>query len=156
MAKTTKKHLSQQEKIEWEALYEYVRKNVLGYDENQSLSRNMVLRLKGLTTNKFMANNNIADTSNYSYQTILNTFKFCQPDIERGLKSNSFTDENHKFNYVLKIVESNLNNVYLRMKNKEKTKEDIDNHDITEAAKYINTFKPKENQKDNKKFNDLW
>lgn len=123
MAKATKKHMSQQDKVEWENLYEYVRHNILGYDENQSLSRNMVLRLKGLLNNKFMANNNIDDTANYSYQTVLNTFKFCMPDIQRGLRSNAFKDENHKFNYVLKIVESNLNTVYLRMKDVEKSKQ---------------------------------
>ena len=57
----TKKHMSQQDKEDWENLYEYVRHNVLGYDENQSLSRPMVYRLKGLLNNKFMANNNIED-----------------------------------------------------------------------------------------------
>ena len=53
MAKATKKHMTQQDNIEWDALYQYVRHNVLGYDDNQSLSRSMVLRLKGLLNNKF-------------------------------------------------------------------------------------------------------
>ena len=97
----------------------------MGYDENQSLSRTMVLRLKGLLSNKFIANNNIEDTANYSYETVLNTLKFCMPDIQRGLRSNSFTDENHKFNYAIKIVESNLNTVYVRMKNAEKAREEV-------------------------------
>lgn len=157
MAKTTKKHMSQQDKIEWETLYEYVRHNVLGYDDNQSLSRSMVLRLKGLLNNKFMANNNIADTSNYSYQTVLNTFKFCMPDIQKGLRNNAFTDENHKFNYILKIVENNLNTVYLRMMDAKKVNDEINRHDISDAANYINNFKPKEDSKGNsKKYNDLW
>ena len=157
MAKANKKHMSKQDKDNWNMLYEYVRKNVMGYDENQSLSKNMVLRLKGLLTNKFIANNNIADTANYSYQVVLNAFKFCIADIQKGLKSNSFNDENHKFNYVLRIVESNLNTVYMRMKNAEKTKEEIDNHDTSDAATYVNTFKTKENNHNrNKKYDDLW
>lgn len=123
MAKTNSKRMSIRDKENWTALYEYVRKNVMGYDENQSLSKNMVLRLKGLLTNKFMANNNIADTSNYSYETILLTFKFCMPDIQRALRKNTFNDENHKFSYILKIVESNINTVYMRIKNVERTKE---------------------------------
>ena len=106
MAVKTKKHLSQEDKLYWIELYEYVRKNVMGYDENQSLSKNMVLRLKGLPNNKFMANNNIDDTANYSFQTILNTFKFCMPDIQKVLRNSFFKYENHKFNYILKIVES--------------------------------------------------
>lgn len=155
MTKTTKKHMSQQDKIEWEALYEYVRHNVLGYDDNQSLSRSMVLRLKGLLNNKFMANNNIADTSNYSYQTILNTFKFCMPDIQRGLRNNAFTDENHKFNYILKIVESNLNTVYLRMRNVEKTKEKIETMNV-ENVVYSGAKYQVKTQETSKRLNDLW
>ena len=155
MAKTTKKHMSQQDKVEWENLYEYVRHNILGYDENQSLSRSMVLRLKGLLNNKFMANNNIDDTANYSYQTVLNTFKFCMPDIQRGLRSNSFRDENHKFNYVLKIVESNLNTVYLRMKNVEKSKQKSETISM-ETATHSGAEYQTKTVKTSERLKDLW
>ena len=70
-----RKKMTEKEKQDWEALYYHV-KNLMGYDENQALSNTMVLRLKGLLTNKFMENNNIQSTANYSYETILNTFKF--------------------------------------------------------------------------------
>ena len=157
MTKVTKKHMSMKEKEEWDALYQYIRHNVLGYDENQSLSKNMVLRIKGLLSNKFMANNNIADTANYSYDIVLNTFKFCMPDIQKALNNNSFQDENHKFNYILRIVEGNLNNVYIRMKNIKKTKEEANNIDISNAAEYVNTFKAKnDTSKTSDKYNDLW
>ena len=147
------KKLTDQEKADWEELYFYV-KNLLNYDENQSLSRNMVLRLKGLSSNKFMANNNIKDSANYSYKTILNTFKFCSPQIQKALRTNNFKAEQHKVNYILKIVEPNINNVYMRMKNTEKAKEEAKN---TTVEIYTHTgaeFKPKEKKKD--KFSDLW
>ena len=54
-----KKKMTEKEKQDWESLYYHV-KNVMGYDENQSLSSTMVLRLKGLLTNKFIENSNIA------------------------------------------------------------------------------------------------
>ena len=92
----------------------------MGYDDNQSLSRNMVLRLKGLANNKFMANNNIKDTADYSYKIILLTFKYCNSSIQRALNNVAFKDESHKFNYILKIVEDNINTVYMRMKKKNK------------------------------------
>ena len=44
MARTTRKHMSKQEKADWDELYEYVRTEVMGYDQNQSLSSEMVLR----------------------------------------------------------------------------------------------------------------
>lgn len=154
-AKRTNKHMSKQDIEDWTALYEYVRKNVMNYDDNQSLSRSMVLRLKGLLNNKFMANNNIKDTANYSYQTILNTFKFCMPNIQKTLRTNNWVDENHKFNYILKIVESNLNTVYTRMKSAEKIKEKTETIN-TEAATHSGANYQPQTIKTSKRLEDLW
>lgn len=155
MAKTTKRHMSQEDKKYWEELYQYVRHNVMGYDENQSLSKSMVLRLKGLLYNKFMENLNIEDTANYSYQVVLNTFKFCTSDIQRGLRSNSFRDENHKFNYVIKIVENNLNNVYMRMKNTEKAKEKTETIEMNVVTHSSAEYQTK-TKETSQRLNDLW
>lgn len=113
--------MTQQEIKEFDELYEYVHTKILGYDKNQSLSNTMVLRLKGLSTNKFIENKNVKSTAHYSYSVILNTFKYCSNDIQRNIFGKHFIDENHKFNYILKIVESNLNTVYIRMKANEQS-----------------------------------
>lgn len=145
--------MTEKELRDWEALYFYV-KNLLGYDENQALSNTMVLRLKGLLTNKFMENNNIQDGANYSYETILTTFKFCSPDINKALRTNTFKDESHRFNYILKIVEKNINTVYLKMKNAEKAKEEARNTTIETSNHTGAEFKPKEKKAN--KFTNLW
>lgn len=151
-----KHRMSQQEKEDWDELYQYVRSNVMGYDENQSLSKYMVIKLKGLLNNKSVANNKIENTANYSYQTVLNTFKFCMPNIQKALKTKSFKDENNKINYICAIVERNLNDVYIKMRNAKKIEEKIEyvNTDVFtyEGAKY----KPKEKVKANNKFDNLW
>ncbi len=149
-----KKKMTEEEKMAWDALYTYVRKNIMGYDDNQALSSAMVLRLKGLLTNKFMENNNIQSTANYSYETILNTFKYSSLDIQRALRTNSFADEMHRFNYILKIVERNINTVYVKMKNAEKAKEEAKNTTIEVPIHTGAEFKPREKKKD--KFSDLW
>lgn len=146
--------MTEEEKLAWDALYTYVKKNIMGYDDNQALSSAMVLRLKGLLTNKFMENNHIASTANYSYETILNTFKFCSPDIQRILRTNNFKDEMHRFNYILKIVEKNINTVYVRMRDAEKAKEEAKNVTVEMPTHTGAEFKPKEKKKD--KFTDLW
>lgn len=148
-----KKKMSEKDKQDWEALYYYV-KNLLGYDENQALSSTMVLRLKGLLTNKFIENNNISSTANYSYEVILNTFKFCSPDIQKALRTNGFADEMHKFNYLLKIVEKSINTVYMKMKNLEKAKEEAKSLTVEMPTHTGAEFKPKE-KKENK-FSNLW
>ena len=146
--------MTKEEKLAWENLYNYVKSNIMGYDENQALSSMMVLRLKGLLTNKFIENNNIESTANYSYETILNAFKYSSLDIKKALRTNNFKDEMHKFNYVLKIVEKNINNVYMKMKNAEKAKEEAKNTMVEVPTHTGAEFKPKENKKD--KFTDLW
>lgn len=150
-----KKKMTEKEKQDWESLYFYV-KDLLGYDENQSLSSTMVLRLKGLLTNKFIENNNITSTANYSYETILTTFKFCSNDIQKALRTNSFKDEMHKFNYILKIVEKNINTVYLRTKNIEKTKEEAKNTTIDTVNHTGAEYQRKTKEVNNKLLNDLW
>ena len=148
-----KKKMTEKEKQDWESLYFYV-KNLMGYDENQALSSTMVLRLKGLLTNKFIENNNIESTSNYSYEVILNTFKFCSPDIQKALRTGNFKDEQHKFNYILKIVEKNINTVYMKMKNFQKAKEEAKNMAVEAPIHTGANFKPRE--KKTNKFSDLW
>ena len=87
-------------------------------------------------------------------KTILNTFKFCYPDIQRALRTNNFKDEMHRFNYILKIVEKNINTVYLKMKNVEKAKEEAKNMAVEITAHTGAEFKPKEKKID--KFSNLW
>lgn len=148
-----RKKMTEEEKQSWENLYYYV-KNLLGYDENQALSSAMVLRLKGLSTNKFMENKRVESTANYSYDVILNTFKYCSADIKRALENNSWSNEQHKFNYLLKIVERNINTVYMKMKNAERAKEEAKNITIEAPTHTGAEFKPRENKKD--KFDNLW
>ena len=151
-----RKKMTEKEKKSWEALYTYVKTNIMGYDENQALSSTMVLRLKGLSTNKFIENNNIESTANYSYETILNTFKFCSPDLYKALRTNNFKDEMHRFNYILKIVEKNINTVYLRMKNVEKTKEEVKNTTIDTVNHIGAEYQRKTKEVNNKLLNNLW
>lgn len=149
------KRMTPQDKKEWDELYEYVKLRVMGYEQKQKLSQNMIIRLKGLRYGKGMQNNKIPDAADYSYNLILITFKYCSQDIQNALRSISFNSEESKFAYISKIVEGNLNTVYVRMKNSEKTKEKTKTTDMSvathEGAKY-----QKKSVKSSKKFDDLW
>lgn len=153
----TPPNMTKEEKKEWDALYEYVRTNIMGYDKNQSLPRDVVARLKGLLTGNYKANRHIKKNADYSYATILNTFKFCSPDIQKALRNNSFRDEQHKFNYITKIVERNINTVYLRMKKAEQTKKEVERDDMARVLDYVNTFKAEEDTPNKSNlYEDLW
>lgn len=155
MSKTHRKRMTKEEREAWDSLYEYVRTKVMRYDSNQALPSQMVLRLKGMLNGKFMANGSIKDMANYSYDVVLNAFKYSMPDIQRALNNKSFNSEWHKFLYIMKIVEGNLNDVYMRMKGAERAREEAESYDISYASNYVSTFKAKEKE-NNKKLNDLW
>lgn len=153
--KKTVKKMTEKELQDWDALYQYV-KDLMGYDKKQSLSSTMVLRLKGLLTNKFMENNSVKSTAEYSFETILYTFKYCSPEIQKALMTNQFNDEQHRFNYILRLVERNINTVYMRMKAVEKSKEEAKTTS-TEVIKHIGAeYQKKSKETSNKKLEELW
>ena len=148
--------MTQQEIKEFDELYEYVHTKIMGYDKNQSLSNMMVLRLKGLSTNKFIENKNIRSSAHYSYSVILNTFKYCSNNIQKNVFGKHFIDENHKFNYILKIVESNLNTVYVKMKNAEQSKEKSEILDFGVMTHTGASYQRKTKDTINHRLDDLW
>ena len=112
---------------EWYKLCKYIEENVMGYRSGEkTLDKTMCLKLKGLCTGKNIANNKIADTAHYDYNTILATYMFCSQEIQRIIMTVDFNDDHHRFNYILRVVENNLNTVQTRIENikmaEEKTK----------------------------------
>lgn len=142
---------------DWIALYEYVHDKVMNYDETIKLSKQMVLRLKGMTTGQFMANKKQKTNAQYDYKTILITFKMCLPAILQGFEGNktSFKNEMHRFNYAMTIIDNNINDVVMRLekakKAEDKTKKIKLDNQTHEGAEY--TSKTKDI---NKELEGLW
>lgn len=156
MDKRPRTRMSKQEKEDWDCLYDYVRYNVMGYDENMSLPRNWVLRLKGMAVGKHMANNYQKDMAKYPFSVILNAFKYSMPEIQRALSNVSFADSNHRFNYIMRIVDSNLNTVYMRMKNVEKAKREAEREVTVADTHQAVEYKPSKKTERKDRFADLW
>ena len=145
-----------EEMQEWDELYQYVRKNIMGYDENQTLPSYVVVRLQGLLKGKYMGSNKTIDNANYSYRTVLNTFKYCSPDIYKALRTGGFNGEQHKVNYIFKIVENNINDVYMREQNAERAKEKAETM-VIDAIDYTGAeYQRKTKDVTNKLLEDLW
>ena len=148
MAKRSKEHYTEQENVEWNELYQYVHDKVFEYDDTMKLSQYMILRLKGLREGNYIANKNLPRNAKYPFSAILNTFKLCYKNIK----------------YAMAIVESNLNDVYKRMRDIEIAKEKQDNID---AGVAINTdlsaiYEKKKQEakkqppKSKNRYSDLW
>ena len=149
--------MTEQEKIDWDNLYQYVRK-LLGYDETMALPKFMVVRLKGLTEGKFIANNKTKPMAQYSFNTVYLTFVYCKNEIQRVLQTKSFKNEQHKFNYIMAIVENNINDVVIKLRNAKKVEKKIKKTEIIDyeikVDKNINNDS-KSKKTDSKTFNSL-
>ena len=157
MAKVTDKG-----KQDFDKLYQYVKK-ILGYSDDMALPKFMVLRLKGLTEGKFMANKKTKSKASYDYYTIYLTFIYCKDKIQKALQTKKFTNEQNKFNYIMAIVENNINDVVIKLKNAKKSKEvaerqiqkiDIDIHTVLVGNNNGSNATNTDNNL-NHKFNDL-
>ena len=144
------------EKEQWDKLYQYVKKEILLYDDSQSIPSNLILRLKGLTKGKYMENRNTEDKADYSYEIILYTFQICKPSIMNALASRTFDSESYKFNCICKIVENNINDVYLRVMKAKKTEEDIESMDTSILSHDGGKYQKKTEELKNKRLNELW
>lgn len=144
------------EKEQWEDLYRYVKKEILLYDDSQSIPSSFVLRLKGLTKGKYLENKNIEDRANYSYQIILYTFQICKPSIMSAISCKTFENEQNKFNYICKIVENNINDVYMRVQKAKKSEENIQSLDTDILSHSGGTYQKKTEELKNKRLNELW
>lgn len=144
------------EKEQWNKLYQYVKKEILLYDDSQSIPPSLVLRLKGLAKGKYIENKKIEDKADYTYEIVLYTFQICKPTIMNVISNKTFQNENNKFNYICKIVENNLNDVYLRVNKAKRSEENIENLDtkilLHDGSKYVK----KTEELKNKKLDDLW
>jgi len=144
------------EKEQWDKLYQYVKRQILMYDENQSIPSNLVLRLKGLTTGKFIENKSTQNKANYSYEIILYTFQICRPTILSALQGQVFNSESHKFNFICKIVEQNINDVYVRFNKSKENAEKTKNIDTKIFEHKGSNYTKKTTEITNPKLEDLW
>lgn len=151
MGKTTDK-----EKQDFDKLYQYVKK-ILGYSDDMALPKFMVMRLKGLKDGKFIANNKTKSKASYDYYTIYLTFIYCKDKIQKALQTKKFANEQNKFNYIMAIVENNINDVVIRLKNAKKVEEKIKTSEIVDYEIKVdkNNFDIKSDKSDNKTFNSL-
>lgn len=121
--------MSEEEKKDWDSLYEYVRVEILGYDKRQKLNNHIIMRLQGLRFGKYKPRKNdlMIDNEGYPYKVILSTFKLKKLDILKSINMKSFDSDNGKFDYIIAIISNSINDVYKRYKYKEQSKEQLYN-----------------------------
>ena len=106
------------------------------------LPRWFVLRLKGLKDGKFCANKKTKSLGEYSFYIILLTFKINKFNIISSINNNKFKDEKHKINYIMAIIENNINDTCQRLSKLKKAEQKCEDMDV-----FINNNKANYNKK---------
>lgn len=145
---------SQEQKKEFDELYEYVKKEVFHYDNNQSLPSIYVLGLKGLAKGKAVENKKIKDRADYGYKVVLAAFILSKPKIDYHIRTKNFKSDSNMFRYITKIVEGNLNYAYEKMKSKNNSNEKVRNINLPKKTDI--EYKKRTNENKNDLTNKLW
>jgi len=139
--------------LEWDELYQYVKMDILQY-KDKKMPKEMVLRLLGLKDGKFYANKKVKAEAVYDYKLILLTFKLMKGTILQCLSSVEIKDERHKVNLIMKIIESEINNVKDRLEAKKKGEEKLLETDLSHQTHEQQQYTKKSNKTD--KLKELW
>jgi predicted transport protein len=147
--------LIMEEKVKWDNLYEYVRSEIMQYTQEQSLDKHFVTRLQGLRSGEYGVKHNkkvFLSKTGYPYDIILTTFKLKKQEIRSAIADKSkFTDEKHRYNFIMVIIQNSINDVYIRIKQKKQSDEKLKGKDFSEYAMPVdNEYKNKTNIKENK------
>lgn len=142
----------------WTELYEYVKKEVMGYTKEKQLTPNMRTKLQSLRNGSFVRKGVVMNNQGYDYDVILTTFKAKKVEIENATFGKVFEDDNHKFNYTMIIVTNAINDVANRIENARKLKEREEGltkviheiKDVEETYKEFKQIQQKKQKKNNK------
>ncbi|BDR74270.1 hypothetical protein K144316041_p21090 (plasmid) [Clostridium tetani] len=150
--------MSKEEKEDWNNLYDYVRYEILEYKKGMKLSPYIRGKLQGLRTGDFTVKKGdiINECKGYPYKIILMTFQVMKLLISTSVRNKTFNNDNHKFNYILKIILNNINDVYRKYEEKQNEKNNLENIKIDVPMENENIeYKNKTSLKDNKVANLL-
>ena len=149
----------EKEKEEWHKLYEYVKKDILGYSDNMKLSNYARNSLQSLRNGTLVTRNQKMVNRGYPYHIILMTFNIKKMDIDRALATKSFDTENKKFNYIMAIINNSINDVYMRYLSKNKKESMIEKQiepTVERPSTKVEYIRKSEINKKGSLFDDIW
>lgn len=144
---------------QWLDKFTFIVKGLLQYDSNQSLPISFYTRLKDLKNGTDRGGvRTIRNGANlgYPYEVIFETFKTSAVHILYAFGTKSFSSEGQKINYMMAIVESKVNDEYIKWKRNKQYEEsqknnsnivDVDTMTINEELNVASIFPSKKNNK---------
>lgn len=112
----------------WDKVYQYFKLSILGLPVTSNLDTHSVERLLGLHVGQFKPNgSNIRGLERgYSWDCIYYTMQICKRTIQDSFETMTFTGDEHKTNYAMKIIAKNINFVQSKLKAAEKQQANVE------------------------------
>lgn len=128
--------------IKWfNELYIYIQEDLLDYNKNQKLPKLLVTRLQDLRNGTIMQKGIgriCKSKEGYPYNIILDTFLSNSESIRWAFTNKDFKSEKNKINYMMAIIDSNINDTYIKFKTNIKISDTKKRDNIIEEEKLIN------------------
>jgi len=105
----------------FDEVYEYI-KELLDYSSEQRLPNSLVTRLQDMrngTINQRGVGRIVKSKEGYPYDVIYDTFLSNADAIRWAMSNKTFKTEGNKISYLMAIVDSHINDTYIRFKSKE-------------------------------------
>lgn len=144
------KKLLSDENSDWDAVYQYFRKEILGLPPTVPLEAHTTKRLLGLRLGQYFpqGTNTRILPRGYDFKTILVTLKVVKAKIHVYLATTNFANNKHRIDGIMRFVTGEINDVYKRMelqkKSNEKLKQDVA---TTKTVDYTSHLKRNEEAK---------
>lgn len=162
-SKVKKDKISKEDEIfsrkdaEFRAMCAWIERELFNYNgTDQHLHTKACLRLQGLRKGQNIANNKHDKYGNYSVECVFNTFKANKLIIQNAIKGKDFADEYKKMAYICAIIEVRINEMYLRMKNAELSKQKQESIDTKAQDNDTAEYKRQTDESTNSVFEDIW
>lgn len=168
-----KESMSEEDIEEFNKLYTYIQEEVLCLKKDKEnkkyppLSKNVVLRLKGLHSGKFYENKKVKATEKtYSYQTIKEAFALSLHSIHYAFDHRNFSDIEHKCFYAISIASKKIEEVDYRKREAEKRNKNLlieleknsssYEENTTKKKEEVYGYTKKSNSKNRDRYKDFW
>jgi hypothetical protein len=139
---TKKRITSQEEQDWWDALYMYIKNDILELDPKLHLNHYTILRLRGMAQGCFIGQKRDQCDLTYGYRVILAAFSKMAPLIKYGFQTRTFNNLQHKINWMMSVIEPHLNDIYIEEESERKRIEDLQkqtNNVNEDIERYQNT-----------------
>lgn len=140
---TKPRKTSQEEQDWWDALYAYIKNNILELEPKLNLSQYTVLRLRGMAQGCFVGKDRDEYDLTYGYRVVLAAFNKMAPLIKYGFQTKTFNNLQHKVNWMMSVVEPHLNEIYINEESERTRIEDLTSK--TDVSKDVERYQQTNN-----------